>query len=75
VKTIRVRCCIPHCSRTVRVPEKGLTHEGICDACWVLAPERMRDAYLRYEGRDMCEVYRLWAKCRRWISRKATRPA
>jgi len=70
---VRVTCCIPHCRRKVSVPD-GTTREGICDQHWVMAPQKMRDAYARCEG-DQSEIYGHWARIRRHIAQKVTRPA
>ena len=71
--TIRVRCVIPHCRNRVTVPD-GLTREGICDRHWVVAPQRMRDAYLRADPKAATVVYQAWAKIRRTISQRVTIP-
>lgn len=65
---MKTTCAIPFCKRKVEAAV-----EGICDRHWLLAPETLRDAYLRCEGDD-AEIYRHWARVRRAISQKVTTP-
>ena len=67
----RLRCCIPFCKRTKAVAPE--TVELICDECWMIAPEKQRDAYARAE--DYISAHRAYARLRRTIIERTLRRA